>query len=103
MVDAEVGVALGDGHHHALVALEFEVFGEERDVVVLRGDFARGSVGLRVIDQVLLDSVGEVTEGCGLAVNGVGQVPAETLVERGDELDALQRIQAELLRSMFRA
>ena len=94
-VDLEVGVVLGDGHHHALVALELEVFGELRHVVVLRGDFARGSVGLRVIDQVLLDRVGEVAEGRRLAVHGVGQVAAEALVERGDELDALQRIEAQ--------
>ena len=94
-VDTEVGVALGDGQHHALVALQLEVFGEQRDVVVLRGDFARGRVGMRVIDQMLLHRVGEVAERRGLAVDRVGQVSAEALVECGDELDALQRIQAE--------
>jgi len=102
-VDTEVGIALGDGHHHAFVALEFEIFRKERDVVVLRRDFARRGVGLRVIDQVLLDSVGEVAEGRRLAVHSVGQVPAETLVKRGDELHALQRIETECCDRCFGA
>ena len=95
LIDAKVRVAFRDGQHHALVALELEVFGEERDVVVLRGDRARGGVGIRVVDQVLLHGGGEVAEGDRLAVDDVGKVPAEALVERGDELDALQRIEAE--------
>ncbi len=54
-----------------------------------------------MIDQVLLHGVGEVAEGRRLAVNGVGQVPAEALVQRGDEFDALQRIEAERVDRCF--
>ena len=44
---------------------------------------------------MLLHGGGEVAEGRRLAVNRIGQVAAEALVERGNELDALQRIEAE--------
>ncbi len=95
LIDVKVRVAFRDGEQHALVALELQVLGEQRDVVVLRRDRARGGVGLRVVDQVLLHGGREIAEGDRLAVDGVGKVPAEALVERGDELDALQRIEAE--------
>ena len=84
------------------MAFEFEVFGKERDVVVLRGDFARGSVG----------SAGDrsgasaprrrgrrgLSPGCKRCRAGAGRNSA---VERGDELDALQRIEAERVDRCF--